>query len=226
MEIQNNILKHYLKNCYFINGTAYAGKSTMCKMLAEKYDMIHCEENYNMDMILSVVTQEQQPNLNYFNTKIDWQEYVSRTPDEFENWYNGNARESTGFEIAELIKLSSNQKVIVDTNIPCDVLKEISDYNHVAIMLSPQAMSVDKFFDRGDEEKQFLLSEIAKCPDPEKALQNFKDCIARINSQKYYDMFANSGFFTMVREDTERDTRAVTLEILSKHFGLEGGHNL
>ena len=35
MEIQNNVLKHYLRNCYFINGTAYAGKSTMCKMLAE-----------------------------------------------------------------------------------------------------------------------------------------------------------------------------------------------
>ena len=74
MNIQNNILKHYLKNCYFINGTAYAGKSTMCKMLAEKYGMIHCEENYNIDEILSVVTQEKQPNLNYFNRKVNWQE--------------------------------------------------------------------------------------------------------------------------------------------------------
>ena len=24
MEIADNILKHYLRNCYFINGTAYA----------------------------------------------------------------------------------------------------------------------------------------------------------------------------------------------------------
>ena len=37
MFIENNILKHYLKNVYFITGTAYAGKSTMVKMLAEKY---------------------------------------------------------------------------------------------------------------------------------------------------------------------------------------------
>ena len=35
MEIADNILKHYLRNCYFINGTAYAGKSTMCALLAE-----------------------------------------------------------------------------------------------------------------------------------------------------------------------------------------------
>lgn len=220
MEIQNNILKNYLKNCYFINGTAYAGKSTMCKMLAEKHGMIHCEENYNMDRILSVVTQQQQPNLNYFNSKIDWQEYVSRTPDEFEAWYNGTAREVTDFEIVELIRLSANHRVIVDTNIPCDILKQITDYNHVVIMLSPQSMSVEKFFDREDEEKQFLLSEIAKCPNPEEALQNFKNCIARINSQKYYDLFAGSGFFTIVRNNSEADTRKETLEVIEKHFAL------
>lgn len=220
MEIQNNVLKHYLKNCYFINGTAYAGKSTVCGMLAEKYGMVHCEENYNMDMILSVVTQEQQPNLNFFNSKINWQEYISRTPDEYEKWYNGTSREVTDFEIAELIKLSATSKVIVDTNIPCDILKEISDYNHVAIMLSPQSMSVENFFNRADEEKQFLLAEIAKSPDPEKALQNFTDCIARVNSQKYYDLFTDSGFFTIVRNDTETDTRDKMLETVASHFGL------
>lgn len=220
MEIANNILKHYLKNCYFINGTAYSGKSTMCKMLAQKYSMIHCEENYNMDTILSVVTKEQQPNLYYFKSKISWQEYVSRTPDEYENWYNGVSNEVTSFEISELIKLSANNKVIVDTNIPCNVLKEISDYNHVVIMLSPQSMSVDNFFNRDDEEKQFLLSEILKCPNPKKTLQNFKDCIARINSPKYYNRFKNSGFFTIVRKDTETNTLVETLEIIEKHFKL------
>lgn len=221
MEIKENVLKHYLKNCYFINGTAYAGKSTMCKMLAEKYGMIHCEENYNMDTILSVVTQEDQPNLSYFNSKTNWQEYVSRKPDEYEKWYIGTSREVTDFEIVELIKLSASNKVIVDTNIPCDIFKKISDYNHVAIMLSPLSMCVEKFFDRGDEDKQFLLSEISKCPNPEKALQNFKECIARINSQKYYDLFANSGFFTIMRTDTETDSRAEILNEIAVHFGLQ-----
>ena len=87
-------------------------------------------------------------------------------------------------------------------------------------MLSPQSMAVEEFFNRADEEKQLLLSEIAKSENPEKTLQNFKDCIARINSKKYYDMFADSGFFTVVRENTETDTRAEMLEIIAKHFGL------
>ena len=221
MQIADNILRHYLRNCYFINGTAYAGKSTMCRLLAERYGMVHCEENYNMDTILSVVTQEEQPNLNYFNTKKSWQEYVSRSPEEFENWINGNSREVAGFEIAELIRLSGEKRVIVDTNISCDVLKRITDYKHVALLLSPQSMSVERFFDRPDPEKQFLLGEIQKCPDPEKTLENFLGGIARENSRKYYDQFMESGFFTIVREDEEKDTREEILEVLARHFGLE-----
>ena len=221
MQIADNILRLYLRNCYFINGTAYAGKSTMCRLLAERYGMVHCEENYNMDTILSVVTQEEQPNLNYFNTKKSWQEYVSRSPEEFENWINGNSREVAGFEIAELIRLSGEKRVIVDTNISCDVLKRITDYKHVALLLSPQSMSVERFFDRPDPEKQFLLGEIQKCPDPEKTLENFLGGIARVNSRKYYDQFMESGFFTIVREDEEKDTREEILEVLARHFGLE-----
>ena len=36
-----------LSNAYFINGTAYAGKSTMVKLLAERHGGIACEENYH-----------------------------------------------------------------------------------------------------------------------------------------------------------------------------------
>ena len=220
MNISNNILRHYLKNCYFINGTAFAGKSTMCALLAQRYGMIHCEENYNMDMILSVVTAREQPNLDYFNTKPSWQHYVSRTPEEFERWYQGTSREVTGFEIAELIRRSAHQKVIVDTNIPFDVLHEISDAHHVAILLSPPSMATERFFDRSDPEKQFLLSVIHQCPNPEETLANFRACIARVNSRAAYESFANSGFFTLVRNDDGTDTREQMLEALAKHFGL------
>ena len=47
MKIENNILKYYLRNVYFITGTAYAGKSTMVKMLSERYDMVRCGENFH-----------------------------------------------------------------------------------------------------------------------------------------------------------------------------------
>lgn len=116
MVIEDNILRYYLRNCYFINGTAYAGKSTMCAMLAERFGMLHCAENYNLDTILSVAEPDRQPNLCYVNKMPSWQHFVNRTPEEYEAWTDGNARELTGFEIAELTfpaRFSSGSQTII-----------------------------------------------------------------------------------------------------------------
>ena len=158
MKINNNILKYYLQNVYFITGTAYAGKSTAVKMLAEKYDMICCGENYHMALSEALATPDTHPDLCYNKMLSDWREFVTRTPEEYERWIYAVGREAAEFEIAELIAISQDKKVIVDTNIPLDILHEISDYNHVAVMLSPQSMSVERFFDRNDPDKQFLLN--------------------------------------------------------------------
>lgn len=190
MNLSNNILKYYLKNCYFINGTAYAGKSTMCAMLAERYHLVHCEENYHLDTILSVANPENQPNISYVNTKPSWEHFVNRTPDEYEAWVDGNNLELAEFEVAELIRLS------------------------------PQSMSVERFFEREDEEKQFLLSVIRSCPDPEKTMDNFKQCIARVNSPERYEAFRNSGFYTLIRQNNMADTREEMVSALAAHFQL------
>ena len=220
MKIDNNIIKYYLQNVYFITGTAYAGKSTAVKMLAEKYDMICCGENYHMALSEYLATPETHPDLCYNKTLSDWREFVTRTPEEYERWIYAVGREAAEFEIAELIAISQDKKVIVDTNIPLDILHEISDYNHVAVMLSPQSMSVERFFDRSDPDKQFLLNVIEECDNPEEAMQNFRECLARVNSKEHYDEYANSGFFTIVREDTDKDTREEVCEKIAEHFGL------
>ena len=220
MKIENNVLKHYLKNVYFITGTAYAGKSTTVKMLAERYDMVCCGENYHMAVSEIVATPETHPDLCYNRSLTDWREFVTRTPEEYERWMYAVGREAAEFEVAELIAISQDKKVIVDTNIPLDVLKEISDYNHVAVMLSPQSMSVERFFDRSDPEKQFLLNVIDSCDDPAAVMENYRQGLARINSKKHYDEYANSGFFTVVREDNGTDTREQVCDMIAKHFGL------
>ena len=110
--------------------------------------------------------------------------------------------------------------IFVDTNIPLDILSEISDYHHVAVMLSPQSMSVERFFDRSDPEKQFLLNVIDSCEDPAAVMENYRQGLARINSQEHYQEYANSGFFTVVREDNGVDTREAVCETIARHFGL------
>ena len=221
MKIENNILKHYLRNVYFITGTAYAGKSTMVKMLAERYDMVFCGENYFTEVTDTVADPAIQPDLCYIKSLTDFKDFVTRTPEEYERWIYATGREAAGFEIAELISLSRNQKVIVDTNIPLDILKEISDYDHVAVMLSPQSMSVERFFDRSDPEKQFILSVIDSCENSEEVMENYRKGLALINSKEHYEEFLNSGFFTLVREDNAKDTREEVCDRLAKHFGLK-----
>ena len=220
MKIENNILKHYLKNVYFITGTAYAGKSTTVKMLAERYDMICCGENYHMAVSEIVATPETHPDLCYNRSLTDWKDFVTRTPEEYERWLYAVGREAAEFEVAELIAISQDKKVIVDTCIPIDILKEITDYDYVAVMLSPQSMSVERFFDRSDPEKQFLLNVIDSCDDPAAVMENYRQGLARINSKEHYDEYANSGFFTVMREDNGLDTREQVCDMIAKHFGL------
>ena len=220
MKIENNILKHYLKNVYFITGTAYAGKSTTVKMLSERYDMICCGENYHMAVSEIVATPETHPDLCYNRSLTDWKDFVTRTPEEYERWLYAVGREAAEFEVAELIAISQDKKVIVDTCIPIDILKEITDYDHVAVMLSPQSMSVERFFDRSDPEKQFLLNVIDSCDDPAAVMENYRQGLARINSKEHYDEYANSGFFTVVREDNGTDTREQVCDMIARHFGL------
>lgn len=220
MKIANNIIRHYLKNVYFITGTAYAGKSTAVKMLSEKYDMIFCGENYHMEVSEIVATPETHPDLCYNRMLTDWKDFVTRSPEEYERWIYSVGREAAEFEVAELIRISQDKKVIVDTNIPLDILKEISDYNHVAVMLSPQSMSVERFFDRSDPDKQFLLNVIESCDDPLAVMENYRQGLSLINSKKHYDEYMESGFFTVVREDNGIDTREEVCDRIARHFGL------
>ena len=222
MHIENNILKHYLRNCYFITGTAYAGKSTMCAMLAEQYGMVHYSENYGIHEMRAVADPVLQPNLCYTQQMPSWEAFVTRTPEEYNAWIEGSAREVSQFQVLELIKMSaSGKKIIVDTNLSADLLHRLSDYRRVAVMLSPQSMSVERFFDRSDPEKQMMLSILDSLPDPEAAHANWRECLKRVNSREAYDAWLQAGFFTLIREDNGEDTREAVLAKLAAHFGLE-----
>ena len=219
MQIDNRIIKHYLRNVLFINGTAYAGKSTMVRMLADQYRLVHCGENYDC-VPEGITTPDKYPNLCYFQTMRDWQAFINRTPEQYDDWIAGCTRELIAFEITYLMRVSHGQKVIVDTNLPPDILREIADYRQVAIMLAPPALSVEQFFNRDDPDKAFLKEQIMQADDPAKTMKNYRACLEKINRQERYDEYANNGFFTLVRKDATADTRLETLELLAKHFRL------
>ena len=216
-----NNLKKQFKNVYFIIGTAYAGKSTMIKMLSEHYDGIMCEENYGLKFLKEYgINQINQPCLCYTDNH-SMIEFVNRTPDEYYNWLRGSEIEITPIEINELIKLTTkypDKKIFVDTSIPMEILKLISSYDNIAVMLSEKSMSVDRFFDRADYEKQIIFRAIRSSENPEATLLNFRKCMEKNNSLERYNYFLNSGLFVFKRDDTI--TLEETMNILASHFKL------
>lgn len=206
-------------NVYFINGLAYAGKSTMAKMLAEKYDGILCEENYH-NAFLEKLVQKDFPGLTYTRDLKDWRDFIRRTPEEYENWINITTKECEILELQILEEVAKqNKKVFVDTNISIETLKQISDEDHVLIMLADPDISVKRFFERPDKEKQFLYKLLITEENPEKALDNFRKCLKRINNVETYNKFLNSGFKVIVRD--ENRTIGETLLLVEEIFKLK-----
>ena len=191
----------------------------MVKLLAEKYDGIACEENYQ-DRLLEKLDAQEFPNLTYTRDLRDWGEFVRRTPDEYEAWVNGVTKECTVLELEILKNLvfRTKKKIFVDTNIPIEILHEVSDENHVLIMLADPNISVQRFFERPDKEKQFLYQLLLKEDNPEDAVINFRECLKRINSQERYMMFQKSGFEVITRD--ENRSIEETFSLVEKVFHL------
>ncbi len=203
-------------NVYYFNGTAYAGKSTMVKLLAQKHGGIACEENYH-NALLPGLDKAAFPNLTYTRDLKDWRDFIRRTPDEYEAWVKGVTLECETLELQMLKEIAGRgKKVFVDTNISPDTLKRISDNRHVVIMLADPGVSVRRFFDRPDREKQFLYRLLTEERDPEAALENFRRCLERVNSQEIYDSFLYSGFSVIIRDENRsvEDTLALAERLL------------
>ena len=196
---------------YFINGTAYAGKSTMVRMLSEKYGGIECGENYH-NQLLPELDPASFPCLTYTRDLDDWRDFIRRTPEVYEAWYEGVSKECEILELRILSEMpDEGRPVFVDTNLSLDTLRRLAPEHHVLIMLADPEISVRLFFDRPDPDKQFLYRLILEEPDVEKAMANYREGLRRIHSRERYDRFLHSGFPVILRDEQRSAEETLTL---------------
>ena len=208
----------YFENAYFVIGTSYAGKSTMVKELAKKHNGIACEENYH-DNYPGELDPKEFPCLTYTRDLEDWHDFIRRTPQEYKDWIDGAKRECEVLELRMLPDICSQGKpVFVDTNISIENLRLIAPQNHTVVLLSDPQISIRRFFDRPDPEKQFLYKLMLEEPDPEYALENYRKGLELICSQESYDELLNSGF-SVIHRDEKRSIEQ-TLELVERALGL------
>lgn len=211
-----------LSNVYFVIGSAYAGKSTLVSNLAKKHDAIELNENYHNEK-LSELDSKEFPNLTYTRDLKDWHDFIRRTPDEYVTWINNVKKECETVELDILKELLRDpkvkgKKIFVDTNISIETLHSISDEDHVVVMLSDPQISVSRFFDRPDPEKQFLYKLMLEEENPQAALDNYRKILTRINSKENYDKLENSGFKVIYRDENRSEEE--TLKLAEEIFGI------
>ena len=220
MNIANNILKHSLQNVYFFVGTACGGKTTMARELSKKYGFIHFNDNWNEDNFKvwqSIIEEKYQPNATK-RKEIDWEEYFSRSVEEFladKNDNHGND-ELLEFSIIELIKLSRKNKVIADIWVSnWDLLMEISDSKRIACLLAPGELIIRDYYVREDH-KDFTDC-IKSLKNPNKKFETQNE-LFRLGAKEMAEKAKKYNLFTITRN--EESTVENTLILLENHFYL------
>ena len=212
MVFQDNIIKGYLSNVYFITGTPCGGKTTVSRALGKKYGLPVYDIDEMFPTYQGIADEAHQPNM--LKEFRDADEFFGRSVEEYKAWLMGNLREQLDFIILDLIKLSQKGKVICDCHFTMDQIKQFSDSSRVAFMITDPSDLVETYCDRPDH--QDFSDFIHSATDYEKAKRLCTQTLYELNMEPYNDI-KNSEFFWLER-DTLRSVND-TVAIVEKHFG-------
>ena len=214
MKIANNIIRAHLRNVYFLSGGAYGGKTTMAKLLEERHGFIRYRQGDHADAYAALATPGEQPVM-CTDRSADWHGYFAQPPRQYADWMRAELREEAEFTVADLLRFPEDARVIVDGIIPLDILRDISDYDHVFLLFAPDEMKRKHYFDRADKDEvyRFILS----FPDGRELRDNVIEAL-NIDNESEREAFIGSGFRYLER--TEGDTLERTLRTIETHFGL------
>lgn len=213
MIFQDNILKEYLKNVYFITGTPCGGKSTTSKALGVKYGIPVYDIDERFDYHQSIADAEHQPNM--CKQFKDADEFFGRSVEEYKSWLLGNKREQMDFILLDLIKLSADGPIICDCHLTMEEVHEISDPSRVAFLIADPTDLVETYSNRPDH--QGFSDFIHSATDYEKAKDTCNKTLYSLNIE-VYNAIKKSEYFWLER-NTKRSVEDTVL-LVGKHFGF------
>lgn len=213
MNIQDNIIKHHLKNVIFICGTACGGKTTMARLLAEKhklylYDMDKMYENHR-----EIANGKFQPDMCYHMK--DFHEQWTRPAKEQARWNMSSLREQTEMALVDLMILSRSQKVVADVLYSPIYTKEILDYHQLVFLTVDKSVIRKVYFNR--PEKRGFYDFVAKQELSNLYFENIFQGLELTNELEQIQM-NESGLFLYERKPA--DTLESVLRLLEEHFNL------
>ena len=214
MIFQDNVIKEYLKNVYFITGTPCGGKTTLSRALAEKYgfELFDIDERFEKHKKISDPLF--QPAMNTCFKSAD--EFFGRTVEEYKNWLLKNTREQLEFVLLDLIRLSESKKVLCDCHLTVAQALAFSEPARVVFLIKDPSNLVDEYGNRPDHQGFFQY--LNSSTDIEKAKQTVNTTLYELNADRIEEI-KRSPFFWIER--TTDSTVEDTVACVEKHFCLQ-----
>lgn len=213
MIFQNNVIKEYLKNVYFITGTPCGGKTTISRELAKRHNLTvyDIDEQFSNHQKLS--NPKFQPAMNKTFRNAD--EFFDRTVDEYKQWLIENNREQLDFVLLDLICLSQNQIVLCDCHLTVEEADNLTEPSRIIFLIKEPTDLVGDYCNRPDHKgfSDFLNS----ASDIEKAKATCNETLKELNFKRYQQI-KDSKYFWIERN--ESSTVEKTLRKTEKHFKL------
>lgn len=213
MNIQNNIIKYHLRNVYFVCGNACGGKTTMSRLLAEKYGFTLYDMDETYDAHRAVADEIHQPDTCYHMT--DFHEQWTRPPVEQARWNLRSIAEQTEMVLVDLMQLAKDQIVVADVLFSPAYTKEIVDYDHIVFLTVNRKEIRRSYFNR--PEKRGFYEFVKKQPLADLYFENLFRNLEITNDMEQKQM-RETGFLMLERQPDS--TPEDTLKRLEDHFGL------
>lgn len=213
MIFQDNVIKEYLKNVYFITGTACAGKSTVSRELGKRHGLFVYDADERFASHRNMSDAAVQTAMN--RTFRDADEFFGRTVEEYRNWLIGSSREHLDFVLLDLIRLSQDQKILCDCDLTVAQADLLTEPSRILFLIREPSRIMDDYCNRPDHQdfNRFLHS----ATDPEKAASVCRATLQSLHEPIYRDI-KNSSYLWIERTDTS--TIEDTLRKAEAHFGF------
>lgn len=200
-------------NIYFLLGCPCAGKTTVGKTLAEKYDMYYFGGDSRRFDYYKLAEKGKHP----FMT-ADTSGFWGWTLDEMTAWEKGVISEQTPFILADLNELSKcNASVLFDGMLDLDIVSKIIPGNQMLYLTVERATCEREFFARADHSG--MVENIMSTPGIDEVEKRRRITVrgqAAINA--FYENAEGFGIKTLMREDTK--SAEDMAERAANYFGL------
>lgn len=213
MIFQDNVIKEYLNNVYFITGTPCGGKTTISRELANRHNLMVYDVDEQFERHQKISNSIFQPSMNKVFKNSD--EFFDRTVEEYKQWLIDNTREQLDFVLLDLIRLSQNQIVLCDCHLTVEEADKLTEPSKIVFLIKEPSKLVDDYCNRSDH--QGFNDYINSTSDVEKAKALCNETLKSLNVKKC-EMIKASKYFWLERN--ENSTVEETAKKVEQHFLL------